>query len=77
MKKLLFFTLVSIFTKNIIAQNVGVGTTTPNASAMLDITAANKGVLIPRVALADINDVVTIPTPSSSLLISVNLLMLG
>lgn len=32
---------------------VGIGTPTPNASAMLDITATNKGVLIPRVALTD------------------------
>lgn len=32
---------------------VGIGTPTPSASAMLDITATNKGVLIPRVALTD------------------------
>lgn len=32
---------------------VGIGTPTPNASAMLDITANDKGVLIPRVALTD------------------------
>lgn len=32
---------------------VGIGTPTPNASAMLDITATNKGVLIPRVELTD------------------------
>ena len=32
---------------------VGIGTPTPNASAMLDITATDKGVLIPRIALTD------------------------
>lgn len=32
-------------------QNVGIGTTTPNSSAVLDISSTNKGVLIPRVAL--------------------------
>jgi trimeric autotransporter adhesin len=69
MKKIFFFTLVTFFANNIIAQNVGIGTTTPNASALLDITAANKGLLIPRVALTDVNDIVTIPSPSASLLI--------
>jgi hypothetical protein len=28
--------------------NVGIGTTTPNPTAVLDITATNKGVLVPR-----------------------------
>jgi len=32
---------------------VGIGTPTPSASAMLDVSATNKGVLIPRVSLAD------------------------
>lgn len=34
-----------------LAQNIGVGTQTPASSAALDITATDKGVLIPRVAL--------------------------
>lgn len=34
------------------AQSVGIGTTTPNASAQLDITSANKGILIPRMTAA-------------------------
>ena len=69
MKKTFFSLLILVFACNVNAQNVGVGTTTPNASAMLDITAANKGLLIPRVALTDVNDIVTIPSPSASLLI--------
>lgn len=32
---------------------VGIGTPTPHASAMLDVTATNKGVLIPRIGLED------------------------
>lgn len=31
--------------------NMGIGTATPNADAKLDVTATNKGVLLPRVAL--------------------------
>jgi len=42
---LIFFTGVVFFAK---AQNVGIGTATPNNSAVLDLTATNKGVLIPR-----------------------------
>ena len=34
---------------------VGVNTTTPNPSSMLDVSATNKGVLFPRVSLSNIN----------------------
>lgn len=69
MKKILLQVLLSFFVSSAVAQNVGVGTATPNASAMLDVTSANKGVLVPRVALLDANDVTTIPAPVVSLLI--------
>ncbi len=39
---------------------LGIGTTAPNSSAQLDIVSANKGLLIPRVALQDTKDNVTI-----------------
>src|SRR5690606_12703855 len=49
---------------------VGIGTPTPNASAMLDITATNKGVLIPRVALTDASTVLAgASTHENSLLV--------
>lgn len=38
---------------------VGIGTPTPNASSMLDVTASNKGVLIPRVALENTKTMMT------------------
>ena len=31
-------------------QNVGIGTTTPNANAILDLSSSNKGLLIPRLS---------------------------
>jgi Chaperone of endosialidase len=53
-KYILFVFLVLIFEINTSqAQNVGIGTTTPHASAALDISSTNKGVLIPRVSFAD------------------------
>ncbi len=72
MKKILFlFSSVIIMSNTIFAQNqnVGIGTLTPNVSAKLDITANNKGLLIPRDSLLSLTDKVTIPTPATSLLI--------
>ena len=65
---LLAFTL-TIGAFDATAQNVGIGTPTPDASAQLDITAANKGLLIPRVALTSLTDAVTITAPATSLLV--------
>ena len=38
------------------AQNVGIGTATPNSSAKLHIESTNSGLLIPRVALVAVNN---------------------
>ena len=38
------------------AQNIGIGTTAPHPSAKLDIVDANRGLLVPRVALAGVTD---------------------
>lgn len=48
---------------------VGINTSSPNASAQLDVTASNKGFLPPRVALTSITDNSTISSPASGLLI--------
>ncbi len=58
--------------------NVGIGTTSPNASALLHVSATNKGLLIPNVALTTITDNITIPSPAASLLVyNTNLAMVG
>jgi hypothetical protein len=44
------------------AQNVGIGTTTPNTSAQLDISSTSKGMLIPRMTDAEKNAIVS-PAP--------------
>ncbi len=38
-------------------QNIGIGTTTPNASALLDVSSNNKGVLIPRLTKSQRNGI--------------------
>jgi acetyltransferase-like isoleucine patch superfamily enzyme len=47
----------------------GIGTTTPNASAKLDVYSTNKGFLPPRVTLASVSDATTITSPAEGLLV--------
>ena len=47
----------------------GIGTSTPHASAKLDITSTNKGFLPPRVTLTSATDATTIPSPAEGLLV--------
>jgi hypothetical protein len=53
------------------AQSLSVNTTgvTAHASAILDVSSANKGILIPRVALTGTTDLTTIASPANSLLV--------
>lgn len=51
MKKVVFLLLVSFYS---FAQT-GIGTTTPNASAKLDVSSSNMGFLPPRIALTAAN----------------------
>ncbi|MBS1653175.1 MAG: hypothetical protein JSU07_14305 [Bacteroidetes bacterium] len=69
-KKIIF--LVFVFSiQQIISQNVGINTTgaAGYVAAGLDVDFSNKGLLIPRIALTGPTDVVTVPSPTLSLLI--------
>lgn len=48
---------------------VGIGTTTPDQSAMLQVAGANKGTLLSQVALTGIHDATTIANPAVGLLV--------
>lgn len=52
-----------------VAQNVGIGTLTPDVSALLHINANNKGLLIPKVSLANLTDAKTIDQPANGLMV--------
>ncbi|MEI6766662.1 MAG: DUF1566 domain-containing protein [Bacteroidota bacterium] len=74
--KIKFIFLISAFiiasgTSRLFAQGAAFNNTGAPAdpSSMLDVTGSNKGVLIPRVALADSLDATTIPLPAQSLLV--------
>lgn len=60
-----------IFCGTAYAQNIGINTTgaAPAASAMLDVDATNKGMLIPRVALTAANVAGPVAAPATSLLV--------
>jgi hypothetical protein len=57
-----------LFSIQVMAQT-GIGTTTPHASAKLEVASDNKGFLPPRVTLSNVNDATTIPTPATGLLV--------
>lgn len=48
---------------------VGVGTSNPHPSALLDLDASNKGLLLPRIALLSTTDIATIPNPAKGLMV--------
>ncbi len=83
-QKLLQLNLVALFLSLSLygysQQGVSVNTSGAPAdtSAMLDVSSASKGLLIPRVSLTSINDVTTILSPAVSLLVyNTNAAMIG
>ena len=53
----------------IVEGNVGIGTSVPNASALLEMNAADKGLLVPRIPLMATNNASPITTPANALLV--------
>ena len=62
----LFFGL--FFSMEMFAQT-GIGTTTPDASAKLEVNSTNKGFLPPRIALTALNSASPVTSPATGLLI--------
>jgi hypothetical protein len=64
--KLLFlFLFLGIYSSNA-QENVGIGTKTPNQSAILDLESADKGLLIPRLTIEKRNNILS---PANGLMI--------
>jgi hypothetical protein len=51
------------------SQSIGINNPTPNASALLDLTSTNKGLLVPRVALTSTFSAVPVTSPATGLLV--------
>lgn len=62
----LFYCFSFIFAQG---QGVGIGTTTPDPSARLEVTATDRGILIPRVNLTATNNPSPVTSPATSLLV--------
>jgi hypothetical protein len=73
LKVIVLFCLISPL--NIIfAQNIGINSTgaIPHASSLLDITSANKGVLIPRINITDLATDAPVTAPAATSLLVYN-----
>jgi len=71
-KHLLILPLVLLLGSNQnIAQNVGIGSEsfTPHESAMLEVQATDKGMLVPRVDIEDLSTAAPVANPAVSLLV--------
>lgn len=67
MKKIIFAILiVVVIAKRSEAQGIGIGTTSPNSSAMLDVSSTTKGMLTPRM---NSMQRASIATPATGLLV--------
>ena len=63
MRKVLFFLVLVFFAHFELSaqQSVGIGTTAPNANAVLDLTSDSKGLLIPRLTTAQRTGIIAPP----------------
>jgi len=68
MKKYFSLLLLTTFflNLNIYSQNIGIGTTTPHASAALEVKDSARGILIPRMTIAQRN---AIENPADGLMV--------
>ena len=66
MKKVILPVLFVFLSATLVAQNVGIGTTTPDASALLHVNSTVKGLLIPRMTTAQKNALVA---PANGLIV--------
>ena len=66
MKYFVFLSITFPSLSKALAQNIGIGTTTPDASAKLDITSTSSGLLVPRMSSLQRTN---IATPAQDLLV--------
>ncbi|WP_213278877.1 hypothetical protein [Chryseobacterium indologenes] len=70
MKKIIISILMCYgFSLNAQTGSVGINTSNPDPSAVLDVNSANKGLLIPRVSLQSLSDASTVPSPANGLFV--------
>jgi Chaperone of endosialidase len=66
MKNVILFFATIFYLQVVHAQNIGIGTTTPDSSAVLDVSSNNKGLLLPRLTTIERN---AIANPAKGLMV--------
>jgi hypothetical protein len=69
MLRTMMLLLLGVVTSTSIHAQYGFGTSSPHSSTVMDMTSANKGVLFPRVSLANTGDLTPIPQPALHLMV--------
>lgn len=69
MRKIFLFLAGCCISFMVNAQNVGIGTTSPDPSALLHMVTNNKGLLIPQISLDSLKDVTSVPLPVNGLMV--------
>ena len=65
--------MINIIQIKIYAQsNVGIGTSNPNSTAILDVTATNKGMLVPRISITSDTNPISGSKPNGLLVWNTN-----
>ncbi|CAD0218253.1 hypothetical protein [Chryseobacterium sp. JV274] len=68
-KKLTFIFAINSLYFNAQQGSVGIGTTNPNPSAVLDVNAVNKGIQLPLIALSSTADITTVANPKTGFIV--------
>lgn len=69
MKALLIISFILVGMSHSFTQNVGIGTNSPDASAKLEVSSTNSGVLIPNINISDASAAAPITSPATGLLV--------
>ncbi len=64
-----WLSLLSLLFSFALHAQVGIGLPNPDHSAMLHISAKDKGILLPSIALTSTTDNVTVPAPADGLIV--------
>ncbi|MVO09503.1 hypothetical protein GOQ30_10070 [Flavobacterium sp. TP390] len=65
MKKIIFLIVFPF----LLQAQVGINTTSPHSSSILDITATDKGLLVPRISITNLNNSAPVTSPAVSLFV--------
>jgi len=70
--KILSLILITMFFTFTSVAQVGIGTTNPNSSSLLDIESSDKGLLIPRISISNLNNISPVTGGSTESLLVYN-----